>query len=107
MRSNHALAIHLSTPRPLPIMVMLWLSISCYPPPPTTDRSMPRFKRSLRLRRRSALSHPGTASASAKPSLSWWVLATLGLLLIAVPILLLNKNHSGDRLKIRRELRKF
>jgi hypothetical protein len=33
MRSNHALAIHLSTPRPLPIMVMLWLSISCYPPP--------------------------------------------------------------------------
>jgi len=37
MRSNHALAIHLSTPRPLPIMVMLWLSISCYPPPQRID----------------------------------------------------------------------
>jgi hypothetical protein len=74
---------------------------------PTTDRSMPRFNRSQRLRRRGARSHAGTDRAPSKPSLSWWVLATISLLLVAVPILLLNQHHSGDRLKIRRELRKF
>jgi hypothetical protein len=33
--------------------------------------------------------------------------AALALLLVSVPILLFNQQHSGDRLKIRRELRKF
>jgi len=39
--------------------------------------------------------------------LSWWAVATVSLLLISLPILLFNQHHSGDRLKIRRELRKF
>jgi hypothetical protein len=33
--------------------------------------------------------------------------AAISLVLVAGPILLLNQQHSGDRLKIRRELRKF
>jgi len=37
----------------------------------------------------------------------WGVVAAISLVLVAVPILLLNEQHSGDRLKIRRELRKF
>jgi hypothetical protein len=38
---------------------------------------------------------------------TWWVVAAISLMLVAVPILLFNQQHSGDRLKIRRELRKF
>jgi hypothetical protein len=53
---------------------------------PATDRSMPRFKR--------------------RPFSGWFV-AAIGLLLISMPILVFNQQHSGDRLKIRRELRKF
>jgi len=34
-------------------------------------------------------------------------MAALALLLTAVPILLFNQQHSGNRLKIQRELRKF
>lgn len=37
----------------------------------------------------------------------WGVVAAITLVLVAVPILLLNQQQSGDRLKIRRELRKF
>jgi hypothetical protein len=33
--------------------------------------------------------------------------AAIALVLVALPILLFNEQHSGDRLKIRRELRKF
>jgi hypothetical protein len=33
--------------------------------------------------------------------------AALALFLVAVPILFFNEQHSGDHLKIRRELRKF
>jgi len=51
-----------------------------------TDRSMPRFQR---------------------PPLTWWAVAAISLLLLSVPILVFNQQHSGDRLKIRRELRKF
>ena len=36
-----------------------------------------------------------------------WAVAAISLALVALPILLLNQQHSGDRLKIRRELRKF
>jgi pilus assembly protein TadC len=36
----------------------------------------------------------------------WGVVAAITLV-VAVPILLFNQQHSGDRLKIRRELRKF
>jgi hypothetical protein len=38
---------------------------------------------------------------------AWGVAAAIGLALFVVPVLLLNQQHSGDRLKIRRELRKF
>jgi hypothetical protein len=37
----------------------------------------------------------------------WPILAVLGLVLATVSILLVNQNHSGDPLKVRRELRKF
>lgn len=38
---------------------------------------------------------------------SWPYLAVLGLLLVTGSILLFNQHHSGDPLKVRRELRKF
>lgn len=38
---------------------------------------------------------------------SAWALAALALLLLGGVLLLFNKEHSGDPLKIRRELRKF
>jgi hypothetical protein len=41
------------------------------------------------------------------PPISWWAVAAIGLLLAGVPMLLFNQQHSGDPLKIRRELRKF
>jgi hypothetical protein len=37
----------------------------------------------------------------------WPLLAVLGLLLVTGVILLTNQRHSGDPLKVRRELRKF
>jgi hypothetical protein len=55
--------------------------------------AMARSKRASRHRRR--------------PVLSWWAVAALALLLVAVPILFFNGQPSGDPLKIRRELRKF
>jgi hypothetical protein len=51
--------------------------------------------------------YSGTDRNSGKAVFSWWVVATIGLLLVAVPILLFNQQHSGDGVKIRRELRKF
>jgi hypothetical protein len=39
--------------------------------------------------------------------MAWGVAAAIGLALFVMPILLINQQHSGDRLKIRRELRKF
>jgi hypothetical protein len=53
------------------------------------------------------LIYSSTDSTSGKAVFSWWVVATIGLLLVAVPILLFNQQHSGDAVKIRRELRKF
>jgi hypothetical protein len=53
------------------------------------------------------LFHSGTDSTSGKAVFSWWVVAAIGLLLVAVPILLFNQQNSGDGVKIRRELRKF
>lgn len=38
---------------------------------------------------------------------SLWAIAAIALLLAGVPLLLFNQHHSGDPLKIRRELRKF
>jgi hypothetical protein len=69
---------------------------------------MARFGRSSASaphRRHRAGPHPqGTA---AKGAIAWWSLAALALFLVTVPILMFNQQHSGDRLKIRRELRKF
>ena len=39
--------------------------------------------------------------------ISGWTLAALTLLLLSGALLAFNQDHSGDRLKIRRELRKF
>ncbi len=68
---------------------------------------MARLNRSRQLGRRGVLFHSGTDSTSGKAVFSWWFIATIGLLLVAVPILLFNQQHSGDGVKIRRELRKF
>ncbi|MFM7640109.1 MAG: hypothetical protein ACKO45_00905 [Cyanobium sp.] len=37
----------------------------------------------------------------------WPVLAVLALVLATLAVLVVNQNHSGDPLKVRRELRKF
>lgn len=42
-----------------------------------------------------------------QPFHSWPWLAVLGLLLVTSSLLLFNQQHSGDPLKLRRELRKF
>jgi len=70
---------------------------------------MARFKRPLRprSRRRIEVFRPDTDPAPSRSKLSWWVVAAISLLLVAVPMLLFNQQHSGDRLKIRRELHKF
>jgi hypothetical protein len=68
---------------------------------------MARFNRSTQPGRRGVLFHPGTNSTSGKAVFSGWVVAAIGLLLVAVPILVFNQQHSGDGVKIRRELRKF
>ncbi|MFN7895679.1 MAG: hypothetical protein ACK5Q6_05900 [Cyanobacteriota bacterium] len=68
---------------------------------------MARFNRPTQRGRRGVLIHSGTDSTSGKAVFSWWVVAAIGLLLVSVPILLFNQQHSGDAVKIRRELRKF
>jgi len=68
---------------------------------------MARFNRPKQPGRRGVLFYSGTDSTSGKAVFSWWVVATICLLLIAIPILLFNQQHSGDGVKIRRELRKF
>lgn len=68
---------------------------------------MGRFNRPSRPRRRSALLHPEMETVPGRSARIRWVMSALSLLLIAVPILFFNQQHSGDRLKIRRELRKF
>jgi hypothetical protein len=68
---------------------------------------MARFNRPTQPGRRGKLFYSGTDSTSGKAVFSWWILAAIGLLLVSVPILLFNQQHSGDGVKIRRELRKF
>jgi hypothetical protein len=51
--------------------------------------------------------HPETQTVLGRPTGSWWVVAAISLLLVGIPILLFNQQHSGEHLKIRRELRKF
>jgi hypothetical protein len=68
---------------------------------------MARFNRPPQGGRRGVHFNSGTDSTSGKAVFSWWAVAAIGLLLVAVPILLFNQQHSGDKVKIRRELRKF
>jgi hypothetical protein len=58
-------------------------------------------------RRRRVRRQPDPLPPQAGPPVSWWAVAAIGLLLAGVPMLLFNQQHSGDPLKIRRELRKF
>jgi hypothetical protein len=66
---------------------------------------MDRFTQPPPRRRRDAPIRP--AVTRRRSSRSWPALAVLGLVLVTAVILLFNQQHSGDALKIRRELRKF
>ena len=68
---------------------LLWVGFQSKPAPGMGQRHRP----PQRIRRQ-------TPSA-------WPVLAILALVLATLAILLVNQNHSGDPLKVRRELRKF
>ncbi len=68
--------------------------------------AMARFRRSTRQRLRGRL-RPGEVPPEGRPWISWGVVVAIGLLLAGVPMLFFNQKHSGDPLKIRRELRKF
>lgn len=68
---------------------------------------MGRYHRSTRRRRSPGRLRPGEAPPEGRPSISWGVVAAIGLLLAGVPMLLFHQSPSGDPLKIRRELRKF
>jgi len=66
---------------------------------------MDRYDHKTPRRRRAAPIRP---TVNARRSFrSWPAIAVLGLLLATAGILLFNQQHSGQSLKIRRELRKF
>ncbi len=67
---------------------------------------MARFRRATRRRLRGRL-RPDEGPPEGRTPISWGVVVAVGLLLAGVPMLLFNQQHSGDPLKIRRELRKF
>jgi uncharacterized integral membrane protein len=62
------------------------------------ERKAPRRRRAAPIRR--------TVTVR-RASRSWPAIAVLGLVLVTAGILLFNQQHSGQSLKIRRELRKF
>ncbi len=68
---------------------------------------MGRFDRPARQRRRAAPIRHVQAAPGRRLARSWPGIAVLGLLLVTGSILLFNQHHSGDPLKVRRELRKF
>ena len=69
---------------------------------------MARFRSKTRRRQPNGLGPPLRATAKqGYGGPSGWALATLTLLLLSGALLAFNHDHSGDRLKIRRELRKF
>jgi len=66
---------------------------------------MGRYERKAPRRRRAApIRRTVTVRRSSR---SWPAIAVLGLVLVTAGILLFNQQHSGQSLKIRRELRKF
>ena len=66
---------------------------------------MDRYDHKAPRRRRAASIRP--AVTVRRSFRSWPAIAVLGLLLATAGILLFNQQHSGQSLKIRRELRKF
>lgn len=66
----------------------------------TAGLTLPPMDRTGRPQR---LRHP----VSIRRAQRWPLIAVLGLLLVGGSILLANQRHSGDPLKVRRELRKF
>ena len=60
-----------------------------------------------RRRRRAAPIRSRQAAPSSRPARFWPGIAVVGLLLVTAMILVFNQQHSGDTLKVRRELRKF
>ncbi|MBM5822006.1 MAG: hypothetical protein FJ082_05960 [Cyanobacteria bacterium K_Offshore_surface_m2_011] len=68
---------------------------------------MARFNRSRRQRPVRGRLRPGAVPPEGRPPVSLGAVVAIGLLLAGVPLLLFNQQHSGDQLKIRRELRKF
>lgn len=49
----------------------------------------------------------GQFNPEGRPAISWGVVAVISLVLVGASILHFNQQHSGDPLKMRRELRKF
>ncbi|MFN9619699.1 MAG: hypothetical protein ACK55X_08320 [Synechococcaceae cyanobacterium] len=68
---------------------------------------MARFPRDRRRRRTGGPRPPGLTSVRHGPGDSGWGRAALALLLLGGLLMAFNQQHSGDPLKIRRELRKF
>lgn len=69
---------------------------------------MDRFERSERPRRIPSASARGCrCTRQSVPARAWPALAVIALLLSTAAILLVNRRHSGDPIKVRRELRKF
>ena len=68
---------------------------------------MGRFDQPVRQRRRSTPIRYVQAAPGRRWTRSWPGIAVLGLVLATASILLFNQQHSGDPLKVRRELRKF
>ncbi len=58
-------------------------------------------------RRRRVRRQPGPLPPQGGQPVSLGVVVAIGLLLAGLPLLFFNQQHSGDPLKIRRELRKF
>jgi hypothetical protein len=68
---------------------------------------MGRFDQPTRRRRRAAPIHARQRGPASRPDRFWPGIAVVGLLLVTAMILVFNQQHSGDPLKVRRELRKF
>jgi hypothetical protein len=71
---------------------------------------MGRFDQPTRLGRRRRRATPiraRQAAPASRPDRFWPGIAVVGLLLVTAMILVFNQQHSGDPLKVRRELRKF
>ena len=69
---------------------------------------MGRFDQPPRRRhRRAAPIRARQRGPASRPDRFWPGIAVVGLLLVTALILVVNQQHSGDPLKVRRELRKF